>query len=350
MSPDKLIREISDVFQVVKDRSSDDEIYIVCPVPGCEDKTGNRSINVKTLRTNCWRCHGKQPHHVRSLFHLMGLEFEETRILNPQELALLLREEPKKALTPVQEVSLPAGFELLSENRDSCYWQFCKDMAERKNLSIEDLEEAEAGFTREGSWEPFCIFPVIENPRIVYYQGRTYSDEGVDKTKKFPSKKQVPFGASYWIYNIDALSEKTVEMAIVVESILNVLSLRRRLQDIGLNKKVTPICTFTHYLSRSQVAKMLRYRHIKEWCILFDSDSTEIAEEAALSLSSVLPVSIAEMPHSRNKDGSVRYTNDANDDVDSALLAIDQRHKPNPNRIPKIFEYPPQDRPTQSLM
>lgn len=346
MNPDKLRSEIEANFQVVKERSSDDEICIICPVPGCGDKNGNRHINVKTLYTHCWRCSAKQPSHVKTLFRAVGLEFEDNHILEPQELLDLLKPKPKKALTPIQEVSLPEGFEMLSENRDSCYWEFCRDMAERKHLSIEDLEAVNAGFTREGVWEPYCIFPVIEGPRVVYYQGRRYSDEGVEKTKKFPHKKVVPYGPSYWVYNLDALTLESIELVIVVESILNVLSLKRKLAELDLIKIVMPVCVFTHYISRSQVAKMQRYRHVKEWCILFDSDSANLADDTALALNAVMPTSIAEMPHGTNPDGSERLTNDANDDVDAALIAVNNRRRSNPDRLKTGHVCHPLDRGT----
>ncbi len=345
MSPEQLRSEIAASFQIVKERSSDDEICIICPVPGCGDKNGNRHINIKTLYTHCWRCPAKQPSHVRSLFRIVGLEFEDNHVLEPDELIDLLKSKPKKALTPVQDVPLPEGFELLSENRESCYWQFCSEMAGRKHLGIGDLEAASAGFVREGDWEPFCIFPVVEGPRIVYYQGRRYSDEGEEKTKKFPSKKVVPYGPSYWIYNLDALSLKSIELVVVVESILNTLSLKRRLRELDLLEKVMPVCVFTHYISRSQVAKMQRYKHIKEWCLLFDSDSTALADDTALSLSAILPTSIAEMPHGKNENGTPRLTNDANDDVDSALMAVNNRRKADPDRVRQEKHRHPLDRP-----
>lgn len=349
MSPDQLRSEIAASFQIVKERSSDEEICIICPVPGCGDKTGNRQINIKTLRTHCWRCQGKQPKHVKTLFRAVGLEFEDDHVLEPNELMDLLRGKPQKAMTPIQEVPLPEGFEMLSENRDSCYWRFCREMAERKHLGIEDLEAVNAGFAREGDWEPFCIFPVIEGPRIVYYQGRRYSDEGQEKTKKFPSKKVVPYGPSYWVYNLEALSKESIELVIVVESILNTLSLKRRLRELDLIDTIMPVCVFTHFISRSQVAKMLRYRHVKEWCLLFDSDSTDMAEDTALALSAILPTSFAEMPHGTNEDGTERLTNDANDDVDTALLAVNDRRKSHPDRLKKLRNYPPQDRPWPEL-
>lgn len=328
MSPDRLKHELASAFKVVKDRCIGDEICILCPIPGCADKSGNRFVNVKTLYTNCWRCEAKQPHHVKGLFRAIGLNWEDDHVLEPSEVAELLRGPVSKALTPVQDVPLPVGFEPLTENRDSCYWKFCKRMAERKHLEIEDLEFTGAGFTREGAWEPFCIFPVYEGPRMAYYQGRTYTDDGFDTTKKFPNKRDVPYGANYWVHGLDELADDRIHLVVLVESILNRLSLNRKFRELNITD-MRAVCVFTHFLSRAQTAKMLRYRNVTEWCILFDSDSTALAHRTAVNLSSAIKASVAEMPFGSNKDGSVRKTNDANDDVETALKVIESRRRPD---------------------
>lgn len=334
MNIERLRHQIASAFEIVKERSTNEEIVIICPVPGCPDKSGNRSINTKTLLTHCHRCAPGAPGHLKSLFRSIGLSLEdEESALDPAELLSLLHEEKRPALTPVQHVSLPEGFETLSENRDCCYWRFCKQMAERKNLGIEDLEEAGAGFTREGDWEPFCIFPVYESGRTVYYQGRTYLDDGFEKTKKFPSRKVVPYGAKYWVYGLDALASPKVKIVVIVESILNHLSLRRKLRETGDLEQVVPVCVFTHALSVAQVAKLKRYTHIAEWCILFDSDSYHLAQMTGCRLSVELPVVVAEMPHGKNPDGTLRLTNDANDDVESALVAISRSQAPREESV-----------------
>jgi hypothetical protein len=328
MSAEKLKYEIAAAFEVVKDRSSAEEIVIICPVPGCGDKSGNRSINLKTGRSHCWRCQDNQPKHVASLFRSVGLEYTADLSLDANELQLQMAGTVRSVLTPVQDIKLPEGFTELSKDRKSCYWRFCKRMAERKRLGIEDLEEAGAGFTREGYWEPFCIFPCYEGDRTVYYQGRTYNDEGFETTKKFPSKKVVPFGPSYWVYNLDALKDPAVALVIIVESVLNVLSLRRRLRELGIEREIIPVCIFTHRISKAQIAKLQRYKHVKDFCILYDSDSSGLASQAGISVGTVLPVTVAHMPTGVNKDGSVRLTNDANDDVDAALGAVLKRDAP----------------------
>jgi hypothetical protein len=329
VAPEIVRREIAAVFEVVKPRSTPEEICIICPVPGCGDKTGNRHINLKTLRTHCFRCLEPQPNHVKTLFRLIGHEFSQDHVLDVQELQEVLDGELRPALTPIQDIPLPAGFRRLSENRQSCYWRFCRDMARRKHLDIEDLEEAGAGFVREGLWEPYCVFPVYEGRHLVYYQGRTYTDDGFTLTKRFPSRQDVPYGMSFWIYNLDALANPAVRTVIIVESILNVLSLRRRLRQAGLSDYAA-ICTFTHRLSRPQVFKLDRYRHITEICVLFDSDSYGLAVQSAQQLDHlrdnlICRLSVARMPVGVNPDGSPRPTNDANDDVEAAWRAVAER-------------------------
>lgn len=324
MSPNRLRQEIGSLFTVVKERCTNEEIYIVCPVPGCPDKTGNRSINLKTGKTYCWHCRDKSKGNFFGWAKHLGytVSQEEAHQVSREELAALIeRKEEREPLTPLPvDLKLPAGFKLLSENRKSCYWRFIREMAERKNLTIEDFEAVGAGFVREGAWEPFCIFPVREYGQLVYYQGRTYDDEGVEVTKKFPNKRDVPLGSKYWVYNLNALAPATVEVAIIVESVLNVLSLRKRLPEWMI-----PVGTFTHHISRSQLAKFLRFKHVKEFCLLYDSDSTADAWDAADHMAGKLPISVAVMPTGQNSDGTVRVTNDANDDVEAALEAISQR-------------------------
>ncbi len=335
MSPEQLKHELGAHFTIVRDRSSLDEIVIICPVPGCHDKTGNRSVNVKTLLTHCHRCQDKQPGHVAALFRLLGLDWEDQHVLEPEEIQAILRGgTTEKPLTPIQEVKLPNGFEPLIENRTSCYWRFCREMAERKHLSIEDLEDCGAGFTRSGDWEPYCIFPVHEGPRIVYYQGRTYTDDGFETTKKFPSKYQVPYGANYWIHGLDDLTNPKIRVVVLVESILNRLSLNLKLREDG-HEDTVAVCIFTHFLSRPQVAKLQRYRHITEWCLLFDSDSTALAHKTAIATGCMMKTSVAEMPPGLNPDGTIRKTNDANDDAQTALEMVKQRKQPNPEPVIK---------------
>jgi hypothetical protein len=326
MSPENIRHQVSSAFQVIQGRSNVDELCVLCPVPGCGDKSGNRSINLKNGYTNCWRCPEGQPHHIKSLFTSVGLEFQDDGTISVEEVNNILFRDNRKPLTPVQVVELPLGFQFLSDYQESCYHMFCANMAKRKHLDITDLEKANAGFTREGLWEPFCIFPVIEDDRVVYYQGRTYTDDGFEKTKKFPSKQEVRYGMSYWVYNLNALTSPPARLGIIVESILNVLSLRKYIQQEKL--PWVPVCVFTHRISAAQFNKICRYRHIKEWCVLFDSDSTALAHASASRLNPIRPpISVAEMPHGKNDDDSVRTTNDANDDVEAAIEAIKKRKK-----------------------
>ena len=153
------------------------------------------------------------------------------------------------------------------------------------------------------------IFPVWEWGRVVYWQGRTMIDPFEGSTKEFPSRAELPRGSRYWVYGIDELRQ-TGGIVVLVESILNVLSLRRELIARGLTEFV-PVCIFKHHISPEQKDKIGRCRNIQELVFLYDSDATADADKEADSLVNCFPrVSVAAMPEG-----------DAND---NAALAVDQ--------------------------
>lgn len=315
-----LRQELERLFDVVPHRSTADELCIVCPQPGCGDQTGNRSVNLKTGKTNCFRCN--QGGNVIAWASRIGIKIEVDGATGPLETSAILdlHHESTLALPPVKAVELPRGFTLLADAPRSCYTRFIRAMAERKNLLLDDFVEAGAGFTRDDPlWEPFCIFPVVEHGIVVYYQGRTYIDEPDVSTKKFPSRRALEYGARYWLYNIDALREPTARVAVVVESILNVLSLRWKLRELGMMEYV-PVAVFKHRVSAEQWLKLNRISRITEVCLLFDHDATGLSWTDGLRFSGRKKLSIAEMPPGENDR---KY--DPNDDVEAAIEAIRTR-------------------------
>jgi hypothetical protein len=187
-------------------------------------------------------------------------------------------------------------------------------MAERKNLGWKDMTKAGVGFTRTTpEWEPFAIFPVTEWNRTVYYQGRTYIDTPGQSTKKFPSKRVVPTGSSQWVYNIDKLRQGA-HTAIVVESILNVLSLERELEHLGVTG-VVPIAIFKHKISSPQWEKIKGCRHLKEVCLMFDDDALAEAQKTASTYVNHCKLTVVEMPKGV----------DANDDAQMAMKRFGRR-------------------------
>ncbi len=320
MKGSALKREIQNLFTVVKDRCTDEEMCVVCPQPGCGDENGNRSVNLKSGKTFCWRCNkgGDFAKWARGLGHDVQDGLVETSDLDMLEdwdatVATVTK-------TPVPDnVPLPSGFIPLVKEPKSAYYALIAKMAKKKNLDISDLVRVGAGFTRSGYWEPYCVFPVVEYGQVVYYQGRTYVDVAGQTTKQFPSRKVVPLGARYWVYNLNALGRPGARIAIVVESILNVLSLEKRLAELGVTDYV-PVCVFKHKISVPQLIKILRYKNIEEICILFDHDAIDTAWEQSGYVEVKKHVSIAEMPPGENNKKQ-----DANDNVDAALQAVVDR-------------------------
>lgn len=226
----------------------------------------------------------------------------------------------KSVVAYVNDVQLPRGFIPLSEEPDCGYARLIERMAIRKNLDLDTFIRVGAGFTREDAyWEPYCIFPVFEWGKVVYYQGRTYKDPKPDpitgkkgSTKQFPSKQHIKLGSRYWVYNIDRLRQKG-RIGIVVESMFNVFSLEN---ELGLDSDIVPIAIFKHKISPEQQAKILTANGIEELCLHMDPDAIASAWESCGKLANLLKVTVADkMP-----DGV-----DINDDVDEGLRCFDRR-------------------------
>jgi len=318
-----LRQELERLFEVVPHRSRSDELCIVCPQPGCGDQSGNRSINLKTGKTFCFRCN--QGGNVVAWASRIGIKIsgadEDGGYFDPRTLEIDLKGGGSTLLPSVKAVNLPEGFTTLADNPKSVYTKFIRKMAERKNLRLDDFVEAGAGFTKtDPLWEPFCIFPVVEHRTVVYYQGRTYTDEPDKPTKKFPSRSVVEYGAKYWIYGIDDLRTAKVRVAVVVESILNVLSLRWKLRELGMGDEFVPVAVFKHRVSREQWYKLAQFSRLDEICLLFDHDATALSWADAERFTGRCQLSIAEMPL-----GEGNKKNDPNDDVEAAILALENR-------------------------
>lgn len=308
-------------FDVIAERCNDEEIAIICPEAGCGDQSGNCSINVKQGLVHCWRCNYKN--HVIPFLRHHDVSFEE------ESLEATINEDPTETLDdgldgkkPAAEnvvVELPEGFTPLAKEPNTIYVRLIAQMAKRKHLYLQDFIDAGAGFTRDGEWEPYCIFPVYELSRLVYYQGRTYATrfEG-GKTKRFPRKKDVPLGASNWLYGYDRIIQGHIKTVIVVESILNVLSLRWRLLCEGIND-VAPVAVFKHAISPIQMTKLLA-SPAQEFCIMYDGDATKSAWEEARKLSGNRLATVATMP----------VGIDANDDASLAMARFAKREPYTP--------------------
>lgn len=315
--------QISDLFTAVPERSSGDEVCIICPELGCEDRNGNRSVNLKSLKTYCWRCGKGGDFFIWAKRLGFSVENREVTDYDADYSTMTVdRVEERTILTPLPgKIGLPKGFKPLAQGTKTAYYKLISRMARRKNLHVDDFVEAGAGYTREGKWEKFCIFPVLEYDHMVYFQGRTYLDYEGQPTKSFPNRKECPLGARYWLYGMDALGAEGAQTAIVVESILNVLSLRKRLRELEV-KEYVPVCVFKHSISQPQAIKLARFKSIQEICILFDHDATAKAWDQGALLQAKYRVTVAEMPGS---EGNSKM--DANDAVDVALEAVCNRKK-----------------------
>jgi hypothetical protein len=330
-SPSQIRAAVERHFEVVPSRSSQEELVFLCPV--CNDSSGNRSVNLRTGYTNCWKC-GGGGRIDRWLKH-QGIEhdLEATQPATVEGVEASL--DLGKVLAPEQdgpavvtEIPLPSSFTYLDDpapadtETHASYVRLAGRMARRKHLDLEDFVAAGAGLALGNPrWAPYVIFPILEWGRVVYFQGRTMIDMPGEPTKQFPSRNEFPRGSRYWLDGIDEL-RATGGVGVVVESILNRLSLKRELARRGLTG-YTPVACFRHQLSPEQIAKFGRLRGLTELVLLYDVDATEDAHKEALRIGGRFPlVTVAEMPEG-----------DAND---NAKLAVDQllaRKQPDPIRL-----------------
>lgn len=310
---------VESLFRVIRDRSSGDELAFLCPQ--CADSTGNRSVNLKTGLTNCWKCN--QGGNFSSWARFLGYEVKDTGVVMARPIEELdLRGHRREAapLPVIANISLPTGFTTCVAGRRSIYTDLILELAERKNLRAEDFFEAGVGYTKVNPrWEKFAIFPVKEYGQTVYYQGRTYCDVPGESTKLFPTRQEAPYSSKYWVYNIDALRASQASIVIAVESILNVLSLRWYLREQGVTD-VVPVCIFKHYLSAPQARKLLAVPSLKEVCLMYDHDATRSSWEKSPMIADRIKVSVAAMP-----PGPGGHKNDPNDDVAAAWRAFEAR-------------------------
>jgi hypothetical protein len=237
------------------------------------------------------------------------------------ELRGLLSSKAERSLLPVVSVQLPEHCHRIADYPTSAYTKAIEDMAIKKRLTLQDMVEADVHFSRlNPRWEDYAIFPVVEFGRLVYYQGRAHNPHPEVVGKRFPSKATLPYGAQYWVYNID--EARKAKVVIVVESILNVLSLRRRLRELG-SVDVAVACVFKHAVSKTQAIKLLKIRGLEELCFMFDADATAIAIKHAATFSGSIKATVAIIPP------KLGPTQDANDDVDEAIRQFDARRRPS---------------------
>ena len=322
LPPAKIRTLVSSLFQVIPSRCTTDEIVCVCEEPGCNDQSGNRSVSLKTGKTNCWRC-GRGGDLLTWLQHLghepdvSDLSLYESHEVSIADIQSLGQPAARRLNPIISDISLPRGFTLLAEEPDGCYSRLIEKMARRKNLDLETFERAGAGFTRDSTkWEPYCIFPVTEYGRMAYYQGRTYTDVKGESTKRFPSRHECPLGSRYWVYNIDKLRDHG-KICVVVESIFNVLSLENVL---GPDSDIVPVAIFKHKISPEQQVKIMSAKGVKEVNLMFDHDALASAWASCKNLTNLVKVTVT--------DGLPKGV-DANDDAELAAKCFDRRSEYN---------------------
>jgi hypothetical protein len=114
--------------------------------------------------------------------------------------------------------------------------------------------------------------------------------------------------------------QKRAKKLIVVESILNVLSLKWYIREHNLGDDIVPVATFKHSVSDEQFFKIAKMRHVEEVCLLFDHDAIAHSWKGARKFTNHFAITIAEMP-----EGAENKKLDPNDDVALAWQVFQER-------------------------
>src|SRR6266540_1183415 len=96
-----LRQEIEHTFQVVREKCTSDELVFLCLE--CGDKSGHRSLNLKSELTFCWRCNKGQNNKGWFLAwaRVLGYEFSSVGESNSGILLTRLLEESDRSTKPV---------------------------------------------------------------------------------------------------------------------------------------------------------------------------------------------------------------------------------------------------------
>lgn len=335
MNGELLKKLLQENFIEFPDRHRGDEFCIKCP--DCEeDHSGHRSVNLRTGLTNCFLCN--RGGHIKRWLKDQGVDPEDAfPVFRGQEdwtvaVENLVYRRPRWTNQRwAADPKLPCGFTALANDKPppgkkhTIYFTLIAAMAERKHLDVADFIGAGAGYTRDDpQWEPYCIFPVMEWNGPRYYQGRTYIDEPDRPTKRFPSKALFPEGSAGHLYGFDEVRSPSTRRVVLVESILNVLALRKKFRQQD-TLDIVSACCWQSSVSHYQWLTLLKARHLEEVCIFFDHDATakawDAAEKALKRYGPRFRITIAEMPPTCGP------TTDPNDDVEAALEAFAARKR-----------------------
>jgi len=210
-------------------------------------------------------------------------EYRLRAYLSDQGAEVFIPEVVKAA--PEADLKLPEGFRTLADmrRRDS---EPIYDYLDSRGLRKKILDRARVGYVREGKMWGYIIFPVF-NPdgEVIYWQGRRFKKR---KPKFYNPKSSIKGELVYQIR-----SERKPEYVVVVESIINALTLESGWEG----SDVVIMATLGKGLSEYQKSRILVYeKSVKELWLGLDPDAIRETLEFARYVGTFTKVRIPRFP------------------------------------------------------
>jgi len=236
-----------------------------CPYCGREKKFG---INIEANSTNCFIC-GPHGHLSEVIMDLENLNTYPELWIYLNSIERLGYKKPKVIKEHRVEITkmLPEGFRLMSLGKSKLGNAARKYMVGR-GYDITELSRKGVGYCNTGNYFGYIIVPYYREGKIVYFNGRNFTDFGVKH--KNPDMKEVGIGKQKIIYNWDSLF--IYEKVFLVESATNALTIGD--SAIGTGGKI---------ISNYQWNEILK-SPVKKVVIILDPDALDKAIDGALRL------------------------------------------------------------------
>lgn len=201
---------------------------------------------------------------------------------------------------PIKEVELPPSFKLITEGK-SLYGKFAKNYLKGRGFKINQMEAAGVGYCTKGDYAGYIIFPVYNNNRLVFYQGRKFVDIG--PKMKNPEFEKFGIGKTQVMYNSDALF--IYNEINLVESITNALTLGpntvasfgKELSPWQMSLIINSPCKMVnliydndaYYGALKQALQLVHYKKLKVVLMPIQKDVNDIGRKKTLKLKKAIP-------------------------------------------------------------
>lgn len=239
-------------------------------------------INLKQSKLHCFKC-GFYVSPAEGIRQLMRFDtmHQVWNLLKEYEVDSNYKETEDK-IVESKPVKLPKSFKLLYKlKQDSLLGNIAANyLVKTRGFSLSKLSQAGVGYCISGKYAGYIIFPYYANGKLIFYQGRKFTEFGTKM--KNPPLEEFGVGKSQVIYNQDALF--LYKRTYCVESITNALTLGDKAFAISGKSA-----------SSEQIQTILK-SPCEEIVIILDKDAIDKAIELALILCDYKKIKIVFMP------------------------------------------------------